>query len=395
MALDAVLFDIDGTLLDTNPAHVEAWHRAFLAHDYHVARDRIEVEIGKGGDKLVPSVLGKEADERHGEQLRRRQTEEFGRIVRAQGLKPLPGALELLAALRKRKLQLAVATSAKKKNLRVMEESAGLQFASLVDVIVSADDCHQSKPAPDVVVTAVEKLGMSPAQCALIGDTSFDMRAAKLAGVVGLAVLTGFQSRQRLLRNGARAVYEDTAEVLAQLDQALRVASPSALHITQELLTALMREALVEAQKGCDAGELPIGCVIADGSGKIIGRGHNQAAALRDSTAHAEMLAFRSCAGKIPSGARDHMLVSTLEPCVMCTGAAMESAIDTVVYGLRAPANSGTGRVTPPESPESQMPRIIPAILPEESRALLQRFQQTESTPRQRAFVAQLLALTR
>lgn len=394
MALDAVLFDIDGTLLDTNDAHVEAWRLAMETNGYRIARDRIKQEIGKGGDKLVPAVLGRQAEEHDGERLRSSHAAQFERIVRSAGIKPLPDALPLLAAVRKRQLRVALATSASKKNLRVMEEVSGIALFAVADLIVTIDDCSESKPSPDIVATAVGKLKLSPAQCALIGDSGFDMQAATLAGVVGLGVLTGFQSRQSLLRSGARCVYTNATELLAQLDEALRSASPSAIRITSQVQEELMREALAEAQRGSEAGEVPIGCVIADGNGKVIGRGHNQVRGSGEPTAHAEMIAFRSCAGKIPLGSKDYMMVSTLEPCVMCLGAAMESGIDAVVYGLQSPADSGTGRVTPPESPESQMPRIVPDVLGHKSRALLARFSKTATDPRQRAFIDQLLALT-
>lgn len=108
------------------------------------------------------------------------------------------------------------------------------------------------------------------------------------------------------------------------------------------------------------------------------------------------MVAFRASAGRIATDCRDHILVSTLEPCVMCTGAAMEAAIDTIVYALEAPADSGTGRVMPPESPESQMPRIIQlhGALRDESRELFRRFLGSARDPLQRAFAEQLLGLT-
>ena len=105
-------------------------------------------------------------------------------------------------------------------------------------------------------------------------------------------------------------------------------------------------------------------------------------------------MAFRELAGQVPLDARDLIMVSTLEPCVMCTGAAMESAVDTIVYALAAPADSGSARVRPPESPESQMPRIVGGVLAAESRALFERWMDRHRGEPQAAFVEQLLART-
>ena len=162
----------------------------------------------------------------------------------------------------------------------------------------------------------------------------------------------------------------------------------------RSLAESLMREALATAQEGMAAGEAPIGCVLADGNGQVIARGFNRLNGSKDRTAHAEMVAFREAAGRVPEEAKDLILVSTLEPCVMCTGAAMEAAVDTIVYGLKAPADSGTGRVQPPQSPESQMPRIVGDVLSAESRALFEEFARVAKNPKQRAFAEQLLELT-
>jgi len=135
--------------------------------------------------------------------------------------------------------------------------------------------------------------------------------------------------------------------------------------------------------------------VLARGDGTVIARGHNELNRSLDKTAHAEIVAFRRSAGKVPTDARDLLLVSTLEPCVMCTGAAMEAAVDTIVYALRAPADSGTGRVEPPQSPESQMPRIVGHVLADESRRLFEQWlRKPGHSLQQTAFVKQLLALT-
>jgi tRNA(adenine34) deaminase len=135
--------------------------------------------------------------------------------------------------------------------------------------------------------------------------------------------------------------------------------------------------------------------VLARGDGSVIARGFNELNRTQNKTAHAEMVTFARAAGKVPTDARDLILVSTLEPCVMCTGAAMEAAVDTIVYALKAPADSGTGRVSPPQSPESQMPRIVGDVLPDESRALFEQWlARPRNNPRQVKFVQQLLSLT-
>ena len=131
-----------------------------------------------------------------------------------------------------------------------------------------------------------------------------------------------------------------------------------------------MREALEVARDGVRNGEAPIGCVLARGDGTIVARGFNEMNGSQNKTAHAEIVTFAKAAGKVPLDARDLILVSTLEPCVMCMGAAMESAVDTVLWALRAPEDQGTTRVAPPQSLESQMPRIVGRVLEVEARQL-------------------------
>ena len=156
----------------------------------------------------------------------------------------------------------------------------------------------------------------------------------------------------------------------------------------------LMREALATAREGMENGEAPIGCVIARGDGRIVARAWNAMNRTGNKTAHAEIMAFAEAAGRVPLDARDLVMVSTLEPCVMCTGAAMEAAVATIVFGLRAPADSGTGRVRPPESPESSMPAIVGDVLAAESRALFEEWLEDNGDREQAAYVRQLLART-
>ena len=396
MALDALIFDLDGTLVDTNETHVEGWVRAFARFGYTIPADRIRPEIGKGGDLLLPSVLGAEAAARDGKRLSDASKEEYVRLAKTRRFPVFDGALALLDEARRRGLKTALATSSGDDHLDATFGSAGVDLRERVDVVVGKSDVERSKPEPDAVIAAVEKLGLSPAQCVMFGDTPYDAIAARRAGVVTLGVLSsgiGFEE-PALRAAGARHVYRDVAHVLRELDEALRVASPGSAHLTTALLESLMREALAAAEEGMAAGEAPIGCVIADGDGRVLVRAYNEMNRTQNKTAHAEIVAFARGAGTIPVEARDLLLVSTLEPCVMCTGAAMVGAVDTIVFGLRAPADAGSGRVRPPESPESQMPRIVGDVLAPESRALFERWYATHEGDPQAAYVGQLLELT-
>ena len=166
----------------------------------------------------------------------------------------------------------------------------------------------------------------------------------------------------------------------------------------------LMRAAMDEARRGMNSGEAPIGCVLARGIGntlRIVARGHNKVNALQRKVAHAEMVMFENASicdahgiPALPLDAEDAIMVSTLEPCVMCLGAAMEAGVKIVVFGLAAPADNGTQRVRPPESPETSMPEISGGILAQESRQLFEAWLAHNENTEQSKYVKQLLALT-
>lgn len=195
------------------------------------------------------------------------------------------------------------------------------------------------------------------------------------------------------MQAGAHRVYSDLADVLTHFDEALSIASPGAAHLTQSRLEELMRQALQAAKDGMANGKAPIGACLARGDGSIIATGYNRLNKTQNKTAHAETVTFANAAGKVPTDARDLILISTLEPCVMCTGAAMVAAVDTIIYGLRAPADAGTGRVSPPISPQSQMPRIVGDILAKESLELFKHWYAKNRETEQAAYVEQLLKL--
>jgi len=225
MTIRAFIFDIDGTLVDSNEAHVEAWHAAFGAHGHDVPRERIRVEIGKGGDKLVPSIIGEAAEARDGESLRERHSEEFLAIAGRRRLRAFPRAREIFDTLRQRGVRTALATSSSREHLDALGRSAGLRLSSLGEVLVNADDIEETKPAPDLVEAAVRKLGLEPEECVMIGDTPYDAEAACRAGVACIGVTSGGNEAEVLREAGASPVWRDIAEIEAHLDEVLENAS--------------------------------------------------------------------------------------------------------------------------------------------------------------------------
>jgi HAD superfamily hydrolase (TIGR01509 family) len=222
MPVRGVIFDLDGTLVDTNAAHAEAWRRAFADQGYDVPLDRIRPEIGKGGDKLLPAVIGDAATKKNGEALKKGNGDHYKQLAGGQTFPVLPGAEALLAELRRRGVKTALATSSKPKHLEPTFASCGVDFTKLVDESADAGDAEQSKPAPDLVHAALDKLGLPAADCAMVGDTLFDGEAAGKAGVRFWAVACGGTTDEAALKAaGAARVFRDPAELLARLDEVL------------------------------------------------------------------------------------------------------------------------------------------------------------------------------
>lgn len=223
MPIRGVIFDLDGTLVDTNEAHVLAWVRAFADKGYDIPADRIRPEMGKGGDKLLPVVIGEEAAEKHEEELKKGNGDHYVKIVAGLKLRVLPGAEALLRGVRDRGLKTALATSSKPEHLEATFKSCGVDFTKLVDETASGAEAKESKPAPDLVHAALAKLGLPAAECAMVGDTPFDGQAAGKAGVRFWALTCGGTTTEHDLKAaGAVAVYRDPADLLAHLDELLK-----------------------------------------------------------------------------------------------------------------------------------------------------------------------------
>ncbi len=207
--LRAILFDLDGTLVDTNDMHVEAWQRAFRDHGHDFDRAQIHGQIGKGGDNLVPSLLpdaGEDErdaiDGRHGDIYK-------GELMPTA--RPFPCASDLLRRAKDAGLKVVLASSAGSEEV---DHYVGLLGKDLISFTTGKDDVDASKPCPDIFEAALEKGGLKPDEAIVIGDTPYDVLAAKRAGLDCIAVLSGGFREEYLRSAGAVAIYRDAADLL-------------------------------------------------------------------------------------------------------------------------------------------------------------------------------------
>lgn len=204
-----ILFDIDGTLVDSNDAHVEAWHQAFLADGYAFSRTEIHAQVGKGGDNLVPSLLPNVPV-----QIQKRIAEAEGEIFRRDFMpkvEPFEGAGEVLKTLVEREHTLVLASSASRAEVDYYVDL--LDADGLITGSTSKDDVSHSKPCPDIFAAALALTGGPAASAIVIGDTPYDVLAARRAGIEAIAVLSGGFTREELAACGPVAIYESVGEL--------------------------------------------------------------------------------------------------------------------------------------------------------------------------------------
>ncbi len=208
------ILDIDGTLVDTNYQHTIAWGRAFQRHALGVALWRIHRHIGMGGDQLVTAVCDEETESRHGDQLRDAEGEEYMRLI--DEVQPMARSRELIVALKDRGHTVVLASSAKSDEVDHYLDL--LDARDLVDGWTTSADVENTKPSPDLVHAALEKVSDDASAAVMIGDTPWDVQSAGRAGVETIAVITGGFSEQELTDAGAVAVYESVAALCEDLD---------------------------------------------------------------------------------------------------------------------------------------------------------------------------------
>jgi HAD superfamily hydrolase (TIGR01509 family) len=210
----AAIVDVDGTLVDTNYQHALAWQRALRDHGEIVAAWRIHRHIGMGGDQLVAAVAGDEIEQRAGDAIRAAEGDHYEMLI--DEVEPLPGARELLVALRERGLRTVLASSAKQDEVDAYLDL--LDARELVDDWTTSADVDATKPEPDLVKAALAKAG-SDGDAVLIGDSVWDCEAAGRAGIATVGLLTGGFARAELLDAGAVVVHESAEQLCDHLDE--------------------------------------------------------------------------------------------------------------------------------------------------------------------------------
>ena len=213
----ALIFDLDGTLVDTVYEHVVAWQQALAEADMPIDGWKIHRRIGMSGGLFTRAVsreLGRDLSAEEAERLQRRHGEIFRAL--AKDRRTLPGAVELLRSLAEWELPYAIATSGRRPEI-----DASLQALSVAASvpIVQRGDVARAKPEPDLFLAAAARLSVPPEECYVVGDAVWDLLAARRGKMFGVGVLTGGYGMDELLAAGAYRVYRDTAELKSSLDE--------------------------------------------------------------------------------------------------------------------------------------------------------------------------------
>ncbi|WP_222192824.1 HAD family hydrolase [Modestobacter italicus] len=210
------VLDVDGTLVDSNYQHALAWYRALRSLDVIEPIWRLHRLIGMGGDQVIQAVGGDELEERIGAEARKRQGEHVDEMI--DEISPLPGARDLLLAIKDRGHRLVLASSGQPRHVDVAVDL--LDARDIADAITSSEDAEATKPAPDLLQVALRKLGASPDDdSVMIGDSVWDVEAAKNAGMPAITVRAGGFGDEELREAGAIGIYDTPGDLAKALDE--------------------------------------------------------------------------------------------------------------------------------------------------------------------------------
>lgn len=212
-----MLFDVDGTLVDSVDLHAQAWQQALARFGKHVRLEDVRRQIGKGGDQLLPVFISAFELRRHGEELERYRGELWRREFMPR-VRPLPMARELVLRVKRDGKRVALASSGKEDEVEWNRKLLDLD-ASVLDAATTSDDADRSKPYPDIFEAARAATGVEPARAVAIGDSPWDALSARRAGLRTIGVLSGGFPEADLRSAGCVAIYRDPADLLGRYDE--------------------------------------------------------------------------------------------------------------------------------------------------------------------------------
>jgi beta-phosphoglucomutase-like phosphatase (HAD superfamily) len=208
----AVIFDLDGTLVDSNEFHIDSWDRAFRHFGKTFSYEELRKQIGKGSDNYLPQFLTPKEMNEFGKELDQYRSDLF-KSEYLPCVKPFPKVRELFEQIWRDGKHILLASSGKKPETEHYTKL--LQIEDLIDGQITSEDANSSKPAPDIFNAALAKLGVSPNEAIVVGDTRFDVEAAKKAGLAAIGFLCGQAADEKTLRGaGALATFRDPADLL-------------------------------------------------------------------------------------------------------------------------------------------------------------------------------------
>lgn len=217
--LKAVIFDIDGTLVDSVDLHARAWQETFKHFGRDVPYQEVRHQIGKGGDQLMPVFFSKEELDQFGEEMEKYRSELFKREYLPR-VRAFPKVRDLIERIKADGLKIALASSAKEEELKEYKRIANIK--DLVEEETSADDADKSKPHPDIFEAALKRLGdTSAAEAVVVGDTPYDAEAAGKIGLRTIGVLCGGFPKSELRATGCIEIYDGPADLLARYDESI------------------------------------------------------------------------------------------------------------------------------------------------------------------------------